>query len=134
MKLIPELLAGVDYLVTKAEELKIRDKLVVIMQSEMGRTPTYNKGQGKDHWSIGSMMFLGRGVQGNRVVGATDEKQFLVPVNAKTLATDKEHGVRVRPEHMHLALREFAGIEEHAFSKQFPLDVAKEERLHGLFG
>ena len=43
MKLIPELLAGIDYVVTKAEELKIRDKLVVVMQSEMGRTPTYNK-------------------------------------------------------------------------------------------
>ena len=36
MKLIPELLAGIDYLVKKSEELKIRDKLVLIIQSEMG--------------------------------------------------------------------------------------------------
>lgn len=134
MKLIPELLAGIDYLVSKAEELKIRDKLVVVMQSEMGRTPTYNKGNGKDHWSIGSMMFIGGGIKGNRRIGATDDKQFLVPIDPKSLSTDKEKGTRVRPEHIHLALRQFAGIDTHAFSKQFPLDVPEEEQLHGFFG
>ncbi|HXX95026.1 MAG TPA: DUF1501 domain-containing protein, partial [Planctomycetota bacterium] len=58
MKLIPEFLAGVDYLFRRAEELKIRDQLVVVIQSEMGRTPNYNQGNGKDHWSVGSIMFL----------------------------------------------------------------------------
>ena len=51
MKLLPELLAGIAYTLRRAEALKIRDRLVVVMQSEMGRTPTYNKGNGKDHWS-----------------------------------------------------------------------------------
>src|SRR5205085_6520242 len=54
MKLIPELLAGIAYFIRRAEELKIREKLVVVVQSEMGRTPNYNAGNGKDHWSIGS--------------------------------------------------------------------------------
>ena len=58
----------------RAEELKIRDKLVVVVQSEMGRTPNYNKGNGKDHWSIGSIMFMGPGIRGNRVIGATDDE------------------------------------------------------------
>lgn len=133
MKLIPELLAGVDYLLTRAEELQIRDRLVVVLQSEMGRTPTYNKGNGKDHWSIGSMMFLGAGIRGNRVVGETDEGQFLTPVNPKTLASDKEHGIRIRPEHIHLALRRLAGIDAHEFAARFPLKVPEEETLHGLF-
>lgn len=132
MKLIPELLAGIDYLVTKSEELKIRDKLIVIIQSEMGRTPTYNKGNGKDHWSIGSIMFMGPGIKGNRVVGATDEKQFLVPMDPKSLSSEEESGIRVRPEHIHTSLRQFAGIDKHAFSKQFPLQVSEEEQLHGL--
>ena len=133
MKLIPEFLAGIDYLVTKAEELKIRDKLIVVIQSEMGRTPKYNKGNGKDHWSIGSIMFLGRGIKGNRVIGATDEEQFLIPINPKSLAIDKENGIRVRPEHVHTALRQLAGVDTHAFSKQFSLDVPDEETLNGLF-
>jgi uncharacterized protein (DUF1501 family) len=136
MKLIPEFLAGIDYTLKRAEELKIRDKLVVVIQSEMGRTPNYNKGNGKDHWSIGSIMFLGAGIKGNRVIGATDEEQFLVPIDPKSLATesDAEKGVRVRPEHIHTALREFAGIADHPFSKKFPLKVAEEEMLKGLWG
>jgi hypothetical protein len=134
MKLIPEFLAGIAYLMRRAEELKIRDQLVVIVQSEMGRTPTYNQGNGKDHWSIGSIMFLGRGIQGNRVIGATDEKQFHIPIDPQTLACRPDGGVRVRPEHIHTALRQFAGIADHPFSKRFPLGVAEGEHLQGLWG
>ena len=129
MKLIPELLAGIDYTLQKAEELQIRDQLVVIMQSEMGRTPTYNNGNGKDHWSIGSIMFLGPGIAGNRVLGATDAAQQLVPVHPGTLSLDPSQGIRIRPEHIHHSLRQFAGIEDHAFCKRFPLEIPKGEEL-----
>jgi uncharacterized protein (DUF1501 family) len=134
MKLIPEFLAGIRYLLRRAEDLKIRDRLVIIVQSEMGRTPTYNSGNGKDHWSIGSILFLGRGIKGNRVLGATDERQLHVPLDPQTLACDREKGIRVRPEHIHTALREMAGIAGHPFSKKFPLGVADKERLQGLWG
>ena len=133
MKLIPEFLAGIDDLLRKAEALQIRDKLVVIIQSEMGRTPNYNNGNGKDHWSIGSIMFLGPGISGNRVIGATDDKQQLVPINPGSLAIDNDKGIRVRPEHIHLALREFAGIQDHAFSKRFPLEVTANEKLQNFW-
>lgn len=134
MKLIPEFLAGIAYVLRRAEELKIREQLVFIVQSEMGRTPTYNKGNGKDHWSIGSIMFLGKGIKGNRVLGATDEKQFAVPFDPKKLVTDKETGIRLRPEHIHEALREYAGIAEHPSSKKFPLGVVEKEKLKGFWG
>src|SRR5207249_8784721 len=117
MKLIPEVLAGIAYLVRRAGELKIRDQVVVI-QSEMGRTPNYNAGNGKDHWSIGSAMFLGRGIKGNRVIGATDERQFALPLDPQTLKLDKDKGIRVRPEHLHQSLRELAGIADHPLSKK----------------
>lgn len=131
---IPELLAGIAYLIRRAEELKIRDKLVVIVQSEMGRTPTYNKQDGKDHWSVGSIMFIGPGIKGNRVIGATDEQQFHVPLDPQSLATDKDKGIRVRPEHVHTALRQFAGIADHPHSKKFPFVIPEKERLQGLWG
>jgi hypothetical protein len=133
MKLIPEFLAGIDYLVTRAEALGIRDRLVIVIQSEMGRTPHYNKGEGKDHWSIGSIMFMGRGITGNRVVGATDAGQFLRPISPQSLALDAD-GIRVRPEHIHRALRELAGIASHPFSAKFPLKLADGEALRGLWG
>src|SRR4051812_17441869 len=133
MKLIPEFLAGIAYLLRRAEALGIREKLVVVIQSEMGRTPTYNKGNGKDHWSIGSAMFLGPGIRGDRVIGATDEKQFQVPLHPQTLALDKAAGIRVRPEHVHSALRELAGISDHPLSKKFPLGIPGREELVGLW-
>lgn len=134
MKLIPEFLEGIAYVLRRAEELQIREKLVVIAQSEMGRTPDYNQGNGKDHWSIGSILFLGPGIAGNRVIGKTDDRQFALPIDPATLANDLEDGIRVRPEHIHEALRQFAGIAEHPYSKKFPLGVKQEEQLAGLWG
>ena len=134
MKLIPEFLAGIDDLLCKAEALEIRDKLVVIIQSEMGRTPNYNNGNGKDHWSISSIMFLGPGIVGNRLIGATDEKQQLVPIDPQTLKIDPVGGIRVRPEHIHQSLREFASIENHPLSQRFPLQVPEKEKLSRLIG
>jgi len=134
MKLIPEFLAGIADFIRRAEALKIRDKLVVIVQSEMGRTPNYNQGNGKDHWSVGSVMFLGPGIRGDRVLGATDEKLFQVPLDPQTLACNKDKGVRVRPEHIHEALRQLAGIAGHPFSAKFPLGVLEKERLRGFWG
>lgn len=134
MKLIPELLEGIAYVLHRAEELQIREQLVVIAQSEMGRTPTYNSGDGKDHWSIGSIMFLGPGIRGNRVIGATDEKQFAVPFDPQTLTTAEDQGIRVRPEHIHEALRQFAGIADHRHSQAFPLGVKPKEQLQRLWG
>jgi uncharacterized protein (DUF1501 family) len=134
MKLIPEFLAGIAYLLRRAEALKIRDKIVIVVQSDMGRTPTYNKGNGKDHWSIGSAMFLGAGIRGNRVVGATNDKQMSVPVLPNTLACDAANGVRIRPEHLHLALRQYAGISENKLNEQFPLVIPEKERLVKLWG
>jgi hypothetical protein len=100
----------------------------------MGRTPDYNKGNGKDHWSVGSVMFMGKGIKGDRVLGATDEKLFQVAMNPKTLVCDKEKGIRIRPEHIHEALRQFAGIADHPLSAKFPLGVADKDKLQGFWG
>jgi hypothetical protein len=123
MKLLPEFLDGVAYAMRRAEELGIRDKMVIVLQSEMGRTPKYNSGNGKDHWSVGSAMFLGAGIQGNRVIGATNNEQFSVKVDSGSWQTNPENGIRIRPEHIHLALRGLAGIQDHPFSRKFPLEV-----------
>jgi len=133
MKLIPEFLAGIDYFLNRAEELQIRDKIVMIIQSEMGRTPNYNNGNGKDHWSIGSVMFLGAGIAGNRAIGATDDQQNLIPIDPLTLVLDAEKGIRVRPEHLHQSLRELAHIQDHALTQRFPLGVPKQELLQGFW-
>lgn len=49
------------------------DETVIVVLSEMGRTPQLNDQDGKDHWPYTSAMVVGPGVTGSRVVGATDE-------------------------------------------------------------
>jgi len=138
MLLIPEFLDGIDYILRRAEELGLRDQLVVVIQSEMGRTPWYNMTRGKDHWSIGSMMFLGRGIRGNRIVGRTQVDsesgfdQSPVRVDPETLE-ESESGIRIRPQHIQQALREHAGIADHPLSLEYDLDLGEDERLVGLF-
>lgn len=57
----------------------------------MGRPTTYNRDNGRDHWSVGAVMFLVHGITGNRVgAAAAEKKPYLIPVSPETLATDAE--------------------------------------------
>lgn len=106
---LQQVIEGVNYLMDQAEAQGIADQLYVIVGSEFGRTPGYNEGMGKDHWSITSMMLMGPGIQGGRVIGGTDERQRPLNVDPATLAI-AESGTRIRPGHIHAALRNLAGV------------------------
>jgi hypothetical protein len=60
------------------EDLKQRgllDSTVVIATGEFGRTPVINPGRGRDHWpDCWSLVLGGGGIQGGRIVGASDER------------------------------------------------------------
>ncbi len=45
------------------------DETVVVVLSEMGRTPGLNRGEGKDHWGVTSLLLVGSGVRGGRAYG-----------------------------------------------------------------
>ncbi len=57
------------------------------------------------------------------------EKQRLIPITPQKLAIDKQREICVRLEQIHQALREYADIQDHAFSKQFLLRVAVTDQL-----
>jgi hypothetical protein len=115
-------LEGIDYVMETAEALGIRDKIVLTAASDFARTPHYNRDNGKDHWSITSMMVMGAGIRGNRVVGASDDGQRARSIDPTTLAID-DNGIRLRPEHVHLALRRHAGIADHPIAREFKLEA-----------
>jgi uncharacterized protein (DUF1501 family) len=52
---------------------KLLDETVVMVLSEMGRTPRLNESGGKDHWPITSALVFGAGVKGGRAYGATTD-------------------------------------------------------------
>ena len=50
----------------------LAEETTVVVMSEMGRTPALNANLGKDHWPFTSVMVIGDGFTGDRVVGGFD--------------------------------------------------------------
>ncbi|GJM14027.1 MAG: hypothetical protein DHS20C12_24300 [Pseudohongiella sp.] len=120
-----ELTDLVTYIFDTAEAGGFADKIVITLGSDFGRKPYYNSGGGKDHWPIGSAMFIQQGAAwGNRVVGATDDLHNALKINPSTLQVDSSSaGVGLEPKHLQQAIRELAGVENSAAALQFPLDA-----------
>ncbi len=68
----------------KAAGNKMIDETLVVVVSEMGRTPKLNEVGGKDHWPVTSALLLGAGLPGGRVLGATGEGLESVPIDLAT--------------------------------------------------
>ena len=66
----------------------LADETVVVVQSEMGRTPQLNPTRGKDHWPYTSMMLLGPGLTTNRVIGGLDDRYVGQLVDLDTAEVD----------------------------------------------
>jgi hypothetical protein len=124
------LTSGLMELWSEVERLGMEDEVVLMVTSDFGRTPRYNDGNGKDHWPITSVLFMGAGVVGNRVVGASDPGVHSLHVNPLTLALDPS-GVKITPAHIHASLRAKFGVDTNPISAHYPL---QESPLPTLFG
>lgn len=126
------LLRGVDFAWDEAERQGVADDLIVVVGSDFGRTPGYNDGNGKDHWSITSMMIMGSAIGGNRVIGGSDPRHRPLEIMPDTLETVESGGTRLKPGAIHLALRRLAGIEDTGPARSlFPLIGAESLNLFG---
>jgi hypothetical protein len=54
----------------------LADETLVVVLSEMARTPALNGLAGKDHWPYTSAMLIGPGITGDRVVGGFDAQFY----------------------------------------------------------
>lgn len=120
---LTELLEGIDHLWEQIEAQGMQDKVTVVIGSDFGRTPFYNTGDGKDHWNITSVMAMGAGITGNRVIGATDENFEAIPLNESSLQPD-DNGIIITPQHIHRSLRDFLGIDSD-LDNLFPINAEK---------
>ena len=126
------LLKGIDLLKTEAQNQGIENDVIFVIGSDFGRTPGYNNGNGKDHWPITSMMFMGKHITGNRVVGATTSRHGAHAINPTTLAVDDVNGIKITPAHIHKAMRKLAGIENNQLLTQYyPLSNIEDVPLFG---
>lgn len=62
----------------------LAEETIVVVLSEMGRTPALNNLDGKDHWPYTSALLLGDGLTGGRVVGGYDDLYYGRPVDPGT--------------------------------------------------
>lgn len=119
-------LGNADFLLQEAVRQGIEDRLVVALVSDFGRTPNYNDGAGKDHWPITSMIVVGAGVPGNRVVGLSDEGHHAINLDPDTLAPaaeDAEDFVRIGPDHVNKNIRRLMCLDGSDVDKAFPIHV-----------
>ena len=130
--LLGNLTGAVDYLWDYAERQGVADRLVVVMASDFGRTNHYNAAGGKDHWPIGSVVVMENNQPWtNRAVGETDELHFAGKIDPLTLRADAERGVRIRPQHIHKALRAYLGIAGTAAAARFPFPSTESFAFFG---
>ncbi len=120
---LAELFSDVTDVVGQLEDAGV--PYVLVMGSDFGRTPHYNSGNGKDHWSITSMMMMGQGISGNRVVGATTHEVDPELVDPKTLKVSSK-GIRITTAHVQKALRKLLGVD-----KKFPMDDIEDMPILG---
>ena len=124
---LARLLKGVDLLKQEAQNQGIADNVVFVIGSEFGRTPGYNGGNGKDHWSVSSMMFMGKGITGGRVIGSSTHRHSAEKVNVTTLEKD-DTGIEITYGHINKAMRKLAGIDtEELITQYYPLSGEIED-------
>jgi len=115
------IVAGLTAIMDEAERQGIADRVILVVGSDFARTPWYNETNGKDHWSITSMMFLGAGIRGGRVIGATDPRQSALSVDPASLAVS-ESGVRITPGSIHQSLRLLLNLENNPIVDPFRVE------------
>lgn len=74
---------------TAGESGSLLEETVVLVISEMGRTPLRNSNDGKDHWPYTSALIAGAGVRGGRVLGGTNETLTGVACDLQTGRPDE---------------------------------------------
>ncbi|PYV20066.1 MAG: DUF1501 domain-containing protein [Acidobacteria bacterium] len=83
------------------------DSTIVLVMGEFGRTPDYNAKLGRDHWpNCWSVLLGGGGIQGGRIVGASDERgrevaDRLVTIGDVFATIYRAFGIDWTKEYMH---------------------------------
>lgn len=124
--------ARLRYVLMRADQLGIGDKLYVLVTSDFGRTPRYNTGNGRDHWNVTSALLSGPGIAGGRAIGKSDAGFKAMRVGKsninEVLDQADTNGARIHPAHVHSEIRRVAGLDKANFIGQFPLP-AQENAL-----
>ncbi|MBA2320225.1 MAG: DUF1501 domain-containing protein [Deltaproteobacteria bacterium] len=83
------LFLGLGTLADALDQAQLLDSTLVVVMSEMTRTPIFNDSGGKDHWAHTSALMFGGPVRGNATSGeTTDDFLESIPMNLATGVPD----------------------------------------------
>ena len=89
----------------------LADETVVVVMSEMGRTPQLNGFGGKDHWPYSSWLAFGPGLGGGRSIGAFDDYWYGKFVDPATGEVTESGGEGLSAESVGATLLALADID-----------------------
>jgi hypothetical protein len=108
------LCADLHGLLTLLDQRSLLEKTVVVVLSEMGRTPKLNAEMGKDHWPVTSAMVIGTELDGGRVIGGTNASFASKNVNLATGEIDPD-GMPLRHSTFAAGILEAVGVDPEAW-------------------
>jgi hypothetical protein len=99
---LPTLDATYSALLEDLEAHGLLDETLVVLMTDMGRTPQINANAGRDHWTFCySALFAGAGVRGGTLFGASDAHAAYVkdrPVSTSDVCATIYHCLGIDPE------------------------------------
>jgi arylsulfatase A-like enzyme len=99
---LPSLDLTYSALMEDLEDRGLLKSTLVVLMSDMGRTPQVNGAAGRDHWSFCySVVFAGAGIRGGTVCGASDAPAAYVkdrPVSTSDVCATIYHCLGIDPE------------------------------------
>jgi hypothetical protein len=99
---LPSLDATYSTLLEDLEGLGLLDETLVVLMSDMGRTPQVNAAAGRDHWTYCyTVVFAGAGIRGGTVHGASDAHAAYVkdrPVSTGDICATIYHCLGIDPD------------------------------------
>ncbi len=99
---LPSLDLTYSALLGELEETGLLDETLVVVMSDMGRTPQVNANAGRDHWTYAySVLFAGAGIRGGTVHGVTDAHAAYVkdrPVSTSDICATIYHLLGIDPD------------------------------------
>lgn len=88
----------------------LSEEVVVVVCSEMNRSPGLNNNGGKDHWTFTSALLIGPGVRGGTVVGGYDDNFMGQAIDPST-GEVREDGTLLSSENFGATLLALAGLD-----------------------
>lgn len=111
---------GLKQLIDGLQRHALLDDTLVVVLSEMTRTPVRNAHAGKDHWPCTSALVIGGGVRGGRVLGGTDDALHAQPVDLDSGVVHPAGGL-LRYDNLAAGLLELLDIDPAAYIGARPL-------------